>query len=151
MQDEARHVAFGRMALKDYYAEISPAEKAEREEFVIEGCYLMRDRIRSVEVWEHLGFPVEECLELTKSSAYMQMFQSHLFSRIVPIVKDIGLWSEKVQAAYADMGVLDMAGVDLAKLMEDDENTADRIEQEHRELLARKQEIDRTISLGATG
>jgi hypothetical protein len=151
MQDEARHVAFGRMALKDFYAEISPAERAEREEFVIEGCYLMRDRIRSVEVWEHLGFPVEECLELTKSSAYMQMFQSHLFSRIVPIVKDIGLWSEKVQAAYADMGVLDMAGVDLAKLMEDDENTADRIEREHQELLARKREIDRTVALGATG
>jgi hypothetical protein len=77
------------------------------------------------------------------------MFQSHLFSRIVPIVKDIGLWSEKVQAAYADMGVLDMAGVDLAKLMEDDEDTAERIEREHRELLARQQEIDETISLGA--
>ena len=27
MQDEARHVAFGRLALKDYYAEISPAER----------------------------------------------------------------------------------------------------------------------------
>jgi len=151
MQDEARHVAFGRMALKDYYAEISPAEKAEREEFVIEGCYLMRDRIRSVEVWEHLGFPVDECLELTKQSAYMQMFQSHLFSRIVPIVKDIGLWSEKVQAAYADMGVLDMAGVDLAKLMEDDENTADRLEQEHRDLLIRKHEVEQTIAVGAAG
>src|SRR6185503_4470727 len=54
MQDEARHVAFGRMALKDFYANITEAEKADREEFVIEGCYLMRDRIRSVEVWENL-------------------------------------------------------------------------------------------------
>ena len=149
MQDEARHVAFGRLALKDYYAEISTAEKAEREEFVIQGCYLMRDRIRSVEVWENLGFDVDTCIELTKQSPYMQMFQSHLFSRIVPIVKDIGLWSEKVQATYADMGVLDMAGVDLAKLMEDDEDTAERIEREHRELLARQREIDETISLGA--
>ena len=151
MQDEARHVAFGRMALKDYYAEISAAEKADREEFVIEGCYLMRDRIRSVEVWENLGFDVATCIELTKQSPYMQMFQSHLFSRVVPIVKDIGLWSEKVQAAYLDMGVLDMAGVDLAKLMDDDENTAERIEREHRELLARQQEVDETIALGATG
>jgi hypothetical protein len=150
MQDEARHVAFGRMALKDYYAELSPAEKAEREEFVIEGCYLMRDRIRGVEVWENLGFDVNECLQLTKQSPYMQMYQSHLFSRIVPIVKDIGLWGEKVQAAYADMGVLDMAGVDLAKLMEDDENIAERIEQEHRELTARQREIEETISLGAS-
>src|SRR3954467_1597497 len=146
MQDEARHVAFGRMALKDYYAELTDAERAERETFVIEGCYLMRDRIRSVEVWENLGFPVDECIELTKQSAYMQMFQSHLFSRIVPIVKDIGLWSERVQAAYLDMGVLDMAGVDLAKLMEDDENTADRIEREHRDLMARQQEVEDTIA-----
>jgi len=150
MQDEARHVAFGRMALKDYYAEITAAEKAEREEFVIEGCYLMRDRIRSVEVWENLGFDVDTCLELTKQSPYMQMFQSHLFSRVVPIVKDIGLWSDKVQAAYLDMGVLDMAGVDLAKLMEDDENTAERIEQEHRELIARQGEVEATIALGAS-
>jgi hypothetical protein len=110
----------------------------------------MRDRIRSVEVWENLGFDVGECLELTKASPYMQMFQSHLFSRIVPIVKDIGLWSEKVQAAYADMGVLDMAGVDLAQLMQDDENIAERLEREHRELVARQREIDETIALGAS-
>jgi len=44
MQDEARHVAFGRMALRDYYKQLSAPELAEREEFVIEGCYLMRDR-----------------------------------------------------------------------------------------------------------
>jgi hypothetical protein len=47
------------------------------------------------------------------------------------------------------MGVLDMAGVDLAKLMEDDENTADRIEQEHRELVARQREVEQTIAIGA--
>jgi hypothetical protein len=37
MQDEARHVAFGRLALRDYYAELTEAERAEREEFLIEG------------------------------------------------------------------------------------------------------------------
>ena len=46
MQDEARHVAFGRLALRDYYAELTDAERAEREEFVVEGCYLMRNRFR---------------------------------------------------------------------------------------------------------
>ncbi|MFD3334422.1 ferritin-like domain-containing protein, partial [Streptomyces sp. NPDC058700] len=34
MQDEARHVAFGRMALRDYYRQLSDAELREREEFV---------------------------------------------------------------------------------------------------------------------
>src|SRR6201999_4319866 len=46
MQDEARHVAFGRLALKDYYAGLTDRERAEREEFVVEGCYLMRDRFK---------------------------------------------------------------------------------------------------------
>ena len=29
----------------------------------------------------------------------MIQFRSHLFSRIVPIIKDIGLWGDKVQRA----------------------------------------------------
>ncbi len=57
MQDEARHVAFGRMALRDYYKQLTDAELREREEFVIEGCYLMRDRLRGVEVLENFGIP----------------------------------------------------------------------------------------------
>jgi hypothetical protein len=60
MQDEARHVAFGRIALRDYYPQLSDAERDEREEFAVEACYLMRDRFLSVEVWETLGLPVDE-------------------------------------------------------------------------------------------
>src|SRR5947208_9469660 len=44
MQDEARHVAFGRISLKDYYSALTEAERNEREEFVVDACYLMRDR-----------------------------------------------------------------------------------------------------------
>ncbi len=33
MQDEARHVAFGRIALRDYYRELSEAERREREDY----------------------------------------------------------------------------------------------------------------------
>jgi len=52
MQDEARHVAFGRLALKDYYPQLTAKERDEREEFVVEGCYLLRDRFLGDEVWE---------------------------------------------------------------------------------------------------
>ena len=55
MQDEARHVAFGRISLKDYYSELTDAERDEREEFVVDACYLMRDRFRGEEVFETLG------------------------------------------------------------------------------------------------
>jgi hypothetical protein len=150
MQDEARHVAFGRMALKDAYADLTSKERDEREEFVVEACYLMRDRLRGKEVWESLGFPVEECLDYADRSAFQQMFRSLLFTRIVPIVKDIGLWGEKVQKAYADMGVLDMAGVDLGALMKADEDIAENLDRERAAIEARKAEVDATIAAGAT-
>jgi hypothetical protein len=146
MQDEARHVAFGRLALRDYYASLTAAERADREEFVVEGCYLMRNRFRAQEVWERMGYDVEECLEFTEHSPVQQAFRTLLFSRIVPCVKDIGLWGEKVQRAYADLGVLDAAATDLEALMRDDEDIAERVEQEHAaEFAARKAEVDESI------
>ncbi|GAA4136437.1 ferritin-like domain-containing protein [Actinomadura keratinilytica] len=150
MQDEARHVAFGRLALKDYYAELTEKERAEREEFVVEGCYLMRDRFKGREVVENLGLPVDECMEYVEKSEMYNLYQSLLFSRIVPCVKDIGLWGEKVRSAYADMGVLDNAKADLDALMRQDEEIADAFDRQRyeQELAVRKQEVDEAIALG---
>ena len=46
MQDEARHVAFGRLALREYYPHLSQKERDEREEFAVEACYTMRDQVQ---------------------------------------------------------------------------------------------------------
>ncbi|HVF21031.1 MAG TPA: ferritin-like domain-containing protein [Mycobacteriales bacterium] len=147
MQDEARHVAFGRLALRDYYSGLTRHELDEREEFVVEACYLMRDRFRAEEVWTNLQYDVVECLEFVDHSPIMKAFRSHLFSRIVPCVRDIGLWGPRVQKAYADMGVLDMAGVDLDALMSDDERIAVEID-EARDLERRRADVDAVIDLG---
>jgi hypothetical protein len=150
MQDEARHVAFGRLALRDYYADLTAAERADREEFVVEGCYLMRNRFRAQEVWERLDFDVEECLEFTEHSEVQQVFRALLFSRIAPCVKDIGLWGSKVQRAFADLGVLDAASTDLEALMRDDEDQAERLEREHAaEVAARQAEVSAAMEEGA--
>ena len=149
MQDEARHVAFGRMALKDAYADLSEAERVEREEFVVEACYLMRDRFRSVEVWETLDYDVQQVLELTDAAPGTKLFRNRLFTRIVPCIKDIGLWGERVQKAYADMGVLDYAAANLDGLMDDDERTADDLDAVR--LRERRREVAETVALGADG
>ncbi|MFD7814110.1 ferritin-like domain-containing protein [Streptomyces sp. NPDC059785] len=130
MQDEARHVAFGRMALRDYYKQLTDAELREREEFVIEGCYLMRDRLRGVEVLENFGIPAAEADELSERSEYLHLFRKLLFSRIVPCVKDIGLWGKRLQQAYVDMGVLEMGDSSLDLLMAQDEEIAERLDAE---------------------
>lgn len=150
MQDEARHVAFGRISLKDYYSGLSEAERDEREEFVVDACYLMRDRFRGEEVFETLGLPVRECAEWVDNSPIMIQFRSHLFSRIVPIVKDIGLWGDKVQKAFSDMGVLDMGGFDIEALMKADEDQAEALDKAHAEMAARALEVDQVIATGAS-
>src|ERR1051325_1523680 len=104
MQDEARHVAFGRLALRDFYPELTDAERDEREDFVVTACYHMRDRFNQWEVWECLGLPADECADVVMRSDMMKQFRTRLFSRIVPTVKDIGLWGSRIQKAYGDMG-----------------------------------------------
>jgi hypothetical protein len=53
-----------------------------------------------------------------------------LFSRIVPCVKDIGLWGERLQQAYVDMGVFEMGDSNLDLLMAQDEEVAERLDAE---------------------
>src|SRR5262249_2765708 len=136
MQDEARHVAFGRIALRDYYPTLTHAERDEREEFAVEACYLMRDRFQAEEVWETLGLPVERCAAFMLESGFMQNYRSLLFSRIVPVMKDIGLWGPKIRKAYEAMGIMGYAETDVQAMSQQDERVAQDFD-------ARRAEIER--------
>jgi hypothetical protein len=138
MQDESRHVAFGRLALRDYYPQLTQKERDEREEFLIEACYLMRDRFDAIEVWQTLGVPVQAAVDHMFASGLMDQFRSTLFTRIVPIVKDIGLWGEKVRDGYAKMGVLGFADIDVEGLQQADDTIA-------RDFDARRQHVESVI------
>lgn len=142
MQDEARHVAFGRLALRAYYPELTAAERSEREEFLVEACYLMRDRFMAEEVWANLGLDAAACAEHVNGSEGAKVFRRFLFSRIVPVVKDIGLWDAKIINAYTDMGVLDFAGIDIEALQDNDERIA-------RDFDARRQHVEAVAALAA--
>ncbi|MFE7130155.1 ferritin-like domain-containing protein [Streptomyces sp. NPDC057638] len=151
MQDEARHVAFGRMALRDYYRQLSDAELREREDFVIEGCYLMKNRLKGAEVLENFGIPPKEADQLAERSESLQLFRKLLFARIVPCVKDIGLWGERLQRAYVDMGVFEFGDANLDLLMTQDEEIAEELDRrrfaaEERERVA---EVAAAIEEGA--
>jgi P-aminobenzoate N-oxygenase AurF len=123
MQDEARHVMFGRLALRDYYPQLTQAERDEREAFCIEACYLMRDRFLGEEIWERLELPPEIGVYVENSET-LRMFRNFLFMRIVPILRDIGLWGPKLRAAFEEMGVIGWAETDIDSEMADDEKAA---------------------------
>jgi P-aminobenzoate N-oxygenase AurF len=132
MQDEARHVTFGRLALRDYYPNLSQRERDDREEFCVDACYRMRDRFLGEEVWESLGLDVDQCLDYVRNSETQQQFRGFLFARIVPTLHDIGLWGPKIQKAFTDMGVLGFAETDLEATMKEDEEIAEQLDAERR-------------------
>jgi hypothetical protein len=125
MQDEARHVAFGRLALRDLYPQLTASERALREEFLVEACHLMRDRLMPVDAWEGAGLDVAECRRIHEQSESARQFRGRLFRRIVPTVKDIGLWGPAVQRAFDAMGVLDFAAIDAEALLAEDSRIAE--------------------------
>ncbi len=138
MQDEVRHVAFGRIVLRDVYPQLSEAERRERQEFVIEALHFMRDRFEATEVWERLGLPADDCARHMKESGVMEEYHGNLFSRIVPIVREIGLLTPRVAAEFDRMGVLGFGDLDVAEVAARDERAA-------REFDARRAEI-RTVA-----
>ena len=55
----------------------------------------------------------------------MQAFRTRLFTRIVPILKEIGLFGPKVQQALGNMGVMEYAKIDVDQLIANDMKVAE--------------------------
>ncbi len=109
MSDEARHVAFGVLSLKEYYAELSDAELRERQEFAFEAAVRMRDRFLQQEVWERMGIKPGEILPMVLRDPGRDMFQQMLFSKIVPNCKKLGLLDAGegwLRTKFTEMGVI---------------------------------------------
>jgi hypothetical protein len=109
MSDEARHVAFGVLSLKEYYAQLSGAEIRERQEFAFEAAVRMRDRFLQQEVWERMGVDVKQAVKLVMQAPDRAVFQSLLFSKIVPNCKKLGLLDAGdgwLRERFTDLGVI---------------------------------------------
>jgi hypothetical protein len=106
MGDEARHVAFGILSLRDFYREMPEAERREREDFVYEAARLMRDRFLFQEVWEKTGLPAKQCMDIAFNNQGQRMFRQMLFAKIVPAIKKMDLLSDRQRQRFADLGIL---------------------------------------------
>jgi len=104
--DEARHVAFGILSLRDYYREQPESVRREREDFVYEAARLMRDRFLFQEVWEKTGLPAKQCMEIALHNQGQVLFRQMLFAKIVPAIKKMDLLSDRQRARFAELGIL---------------------------------------------
>ncbi len=109
ISDEARHVAFGVLSLQEFYQQLNNSEIRERQEFAFEAAVRMRDRFLQQEVWERMGIDVKEAITIVMQAPDRRMFQTMLFSKIVPNCKKLGLLDAGdgwLRERFTDLGVI---------------------------------------------
>jgi hypothetical protein len=113
IQDEARHVHYGVLALKRHFAELSPNELREREDWTFEVACLMRDRFLAHEIydeWFGAHLKRSDWDKVMSDSPFMQEFRQTMFKRLVPNLEYIGIFSPRIREHYDRVGLTKYAG-----------------------------------------
>ena len=76
----------------------------------------------------------------------MKHFRKALFSRIVPTLKDIGLFGPRMKKCFTDMGVFDYTEISLDTLSKNDEDVALELDKLRTK---RAQYVNEVIAIGA--
>ncbi len=112
--DEARHVHYGVIALKDHIARnLSPRERSEREAWAFEVAVLMKNRFLAFEVYEEhfVGrMSRADWKNFVSESPGMRRFRDVMFERLMPNLRTIGLLSPAIIPHYEQAGLLPFAG-----------------------------------------
>jgi hypothetical protein len=117
MADEARHVAFGVLSLREVYEQLSDTEMKERQEFAFDAAIRMRDRFLSQEVYERMGVDVRTMMHLhtLHDDKDRDPFQQMLFAKIVPNCAKLGLLDRNdgwLRERFGRLGVLQFEHAD---------------------------------------
>ncbi|MEX1365965.1 MAG: diiron oxygenase [Nannocystaceae bacterium] len=107
--DEARHVTFGVVALRDYYGALPENERRDREDWAYEISVLLRNRFLAHEFYDEY---YAHCMSKRQwnaavlRSGFMGRFRTTLFRRLIPNLKKIHLLSDRVRPHYDALGLL---------------------------------------------
>jgi len=110
IQDEARHVHFGVVALREHIKkELDERERNEREDWAFEIGMLMRNRFLAHEVYEEwFGGVVKRATwnQFIERSPGMAYFREVMFMRLVPNLREIGLLTARIRPHYEKAGLM---------------------------------------------
>jgi hypothetical protein len=107
--DEARHVHYGVIALREHNRTLSDRERREREDWAFEMSLLMRNRFLLHEFYEEYyahTMTRKQWDAWVLQTPMMSYFRKTMFERIVPNLKRIGLISNRVRPYYEEIGLL---------------------------------------------
>jgi hypothetical protein len=118
IQDEARHVHYGVLALREHITkELGERERQEREDWAFEVALLMRNRFLMYELYEEKFQPTmsrAQWRDLVLHTPGLEQFRAVMFSRLVPNLREIGLLSPRIMPHYEKVGLMKYFGGDAA-------------------------------------
>lgn len=111
IMDEARHVHYGVVALREHFkSALTDAERREREEWTFEVSLLMQNRFMAYEVFDEWfaggRLSREAWRRVVMNSPGMNEFRSLMFSRLMPNLRELGLVPERMLRRYESAGLL---------------------------------------------
>lgn len=109
MIDEARHVAFGTLSLKDLYSEMSDAEIKDRQEFAYESAIYIHDRIYQYEVFENMGVKPRDIIPILIKDPVNVFIHRQSLEKIVPSCKNLGLLDRNdgwLRKRFEELGII---------------------------------------------
>jgi hypothetical protein len=114
IQDEARHVHYGVLALREYIRhELSEKERQEREDWAFEVALLMRNRFLAYEVYEEWFEGVlsrDTWRRFALATPGLEQFRQVMFSRLMPNLREIGLLGPRMREHYERVGLMKYVG-----------------------------------------
>ncbi len=121
IQDEARHVHYGVLALRQHISTaLTERERREREDWAFEIALLMRNRFMAHEVYEEWfegTLSRAQWNDLVLAAPGLQEFRNVMFARLMPNLRYIGLLSDRIKGRYEEAGLLRYAaGADATRL-----------------------------------
>ena len=128
MKDEARHVGFGMLALRDAVTKLKGKDKKDLEDFAFTACDMMVTKVvdgqpkdgflSGVQVFDEVGISISDIeVEMHRNPAWQQaenemekQFNSFLFvDTIIPCLRQIDLINDRTESWYQQLGVMQMA------------------------------------------
>ena len=109
IQDEARHVHYGVLALRDHIlGNLDEAERIEREDWAFEMSILMRNRFLAWDIYDEwfVGLLTRaQWRVFMNRSKGMVRYRHTMFHRLVPNLREIGLLTPRIRPYYDAEGL----------------------------------------------
>ncbi|MFE9535773.1 ferritin-like domain-containing protein [Streptomyces sp. NPDC006691] len=105
-RDEARHVSFGVLSLREVHRQLTSAERADREELVLDAAALMRRRFLLGDLWERLEVDHTAGIQYAATDRAMVAYRRTVFTRVVSALDHIDLLTGRVRQGLERLDLL---------------------------------------------